>query len=109
MWGTQQSFAVQVDAADMTVPVVIVHGDIDVATAPELEECLAELLTRHPERLIIDLTDTTLIDCAGARVIVAARRQLPAEDCQVILRGPRPLARRVLEITGLDGPCVIED
>jgi anti-sigma B factor antagonist len=90
-------------------PVIVVTGELDLASVERFSQQLAEVVDLGPERVVIDLSATTFLDCRGARPIAEARRRLPAEHCQMVLRRPRPLARRVLEVMGLAGTCVIED
>lgn len=106
---SQLCFAVEVDGDEDTLPVVVVHGEVDLATGPQLAERLAEVIDRGSEGVVIDLRDVSLLDRAGARAIASVRRQLPPDGCQVILRKPSRLVRTVLEVSGLDGLCVIED
>lgn len=89
-------------------PVLIIRGEVDMASAPELARELDKVLRQAPSRLIIDLTATTFMDCSGVRPIADARRRLREERCEIVLRRPSPLVRRVLEVVGLDGPCVVE-
>src|SRR3954447_22070388 len=79
-------------------PVVRPVGELDVATAPELERVLKDLLDRH-WAVVVDLGDVTFADCAGLRPI----RWALGQPYLVSLRLPRvtPLMRRLLELTGL--------
>jgi anti-anti-sigma factor len=65
------------------------------------------VIAESPKRLTLDLADMSFMDCSGVSVIAYALRQSP-RSFEVVLRHPRPLTRTVLEITGMDGPCVIE-
>jgi anti-anti-sigma factor len=51
---------------------VVVHGELDLATAPQLRDATATA-SRDIERLIIDLSQTTFIDSVGICTLVAAR------------------------------------
>jgi anti-sigma B factor antagonist len=73
-------------------PVVEIHGEVDLATAPELADCVTAALARDPVDLIVDMTNTTFLDCSGISVLVAARNRL--SDAQLILRRPRPFIAR---------------
>jgi anti-anti-sigma factor len=73
---------------------------------------LAARLTRviestWPQELVMDLSDTTILDLRSVRVIADALRQLGA-DRQLVIRNPRPIVHKVLEITGMDRQCRIE-
>lgn len=51
---------------------------------------------------MLDLHGLVFVDVAGARALDEARTLLQAE-CSVILRTPRPSARKVFRLTGLYG------
>jgi anti-anti-sigma factor len=109
--GARESvFSVDVIWLGTTTAVVFVHGDLDIVTAPLLQDFLAAAVARGPERLVLDLAETTLLDVAGAREIEHAYDMLSIDGgtCQFILRQPRPIVRTVLEIVGLDRSCAIE-
>jgi anti-anti-sigma regulatory factor len=48
------------------------------------------------------------MDCGSARVIAAAARSRPAGR-RLVIRSPGPGVRRILELTGVDADCEIED
>jgi anti-anti-sigma factor len=89
------------------VTTVVITGDLDVAVVPALADRLAEILACQPRRLAFDLERVGFLDCAAARVIIAAGCFPPAGQ-RPLIRLPSPAARRVLEITGLDGYCDVE-
>ncbi|HXA32113.1 MAG TPA: STAS domain-containing protein, partial [Acidimicrobiales bacterium] len=74
---------------------------------PEMATCVRRVMAQHPRRLTLDFADMSFMDCAGVSVIASALRQSP-DGFEVVLRHPRALTRTLLEITGMDGPCVIE-
>lgn len=74
-------------------------GEIDLATSPQLQAVLVELVDRGCHQLIIDLEQVSFLDCAGIRVLVDARRRAQEHGGSLKLVRPRPLVRRVLEIT----------
>jgi anti-anti-sigma regulatory factor len=57
--------------------------------------------------LVIDLGDTAFIDLAGMEAIAQAHRDAPP-GCQIVLRSPNGLARRVIELTGMDQICLVD-
>lgn len=87
---------------------VFVQGELDLATMPVLAEQLTLVSRDRPGRLVFDLAETRFMDCGSARLIARTGRWLPAGRRPVIRR---PLAgiRRVLELTGLDADCEIEE
>ena len=77
-------------------------GELDLATAPELERVL-EALATGPSTVVLDLSGLTFVDCAGLRPVREAVFAGALLGRQVRLSGARPAVRRVLELTGLDG------
>ncbi len=75
--------------------VVEVAGEIDMATAPTLTDCLAHL----QGRIVIDLAHVTFLDSSGIGALIQARKRGGSE---LVLRHPQNNVRRVLELVGLD-------
>jgi anti-anti-sigma factor len=92
-------FDVAIEHLDGTV-VVCPIGELDLATAPELERVLDRLST-EPFAVELDLSGLTFVDCAGLVPIRAALREASLLGRHVRLAGARPPVQRVLELTGL--------
>lgn len=98
--------AIEVSAGrDATI--VVIRGELDLVTAPVLDEQLRLAVAGKPARLVLDMSGTDFMDCGCARLIAAARSALPAE-ADLIIRQPSRGVRRVLELTGLDVYCEIQ-
>jgi anti-sigma B factor antagonist len=65
-------FEVRVDR-DGARSIVRVFGELDIATAPQLEKAL-ETATAEGSALVVDLTETTFLDSTGLRTMVHAAR-----------------------------------
>ncbi len=79
--------------------VLAVAGEIDLATAPQLADCLVAATDRD---VAVDLSEVTFLDSSGLSALVAGSRAL-AEGGHVLRTfGERDAIRRVLEISGLD-------
>jgi anti-anti-sigma factor len=98
---------VQTDVADGTATITV-FGEVDIATVPDLRAGLAKAIATNPGRLVVDLGATRFIDCSGVRAIAQACRDA-APDCEIILRSPNPLARKVIELTQMDQVCLIDE
>ena len=79
---------------------VTVHGELDLATAPHLEAALCGHLRNRPQRLTLDLSAVTFIDCSGLNVLL--RTRIRARHSRTCLRlGPvSPRVARLLMLTG---------
>lgn len=86
-----------------TDPILIsIAGEVDLATAPELEQALGAALSRPgTTRVQVDLSRVGFMDSAGLRALIAARRQAEDGKQAVVLYRPSEQVRRVIEITGL--------
>ena len=102
------------DAADnnsLTVEIgadgsIVVHGDIDIAGGPTLEEVILSRENSH--QVVIDLADVSFIDSSGLRSLLGASRRARARNSSVTLRSVGPEVARLLQITGTTDQFVIE-
>ena len=79
---------------------VVVKGEIDIATSPELRRQLERLTDDEP--IVVDVTEMSFIDSSGLGVLVEVlKRRREAGAGPVALRGMQEPVRRVFEITGL--------
>ena len=80
-------------------------GELDIVTAPQLEEAVSEATSEAVAEIVLDLRELTFMDSSGLRAL--AHANLKAERAGTALsiwRGPRQI-ERVLEISGL-GPLL---
>ena len=82
---------------------VSLRGELDLATAPQLEELLDARLGSGGE-VLIDLRGLQFMDSSGVRVLVAGHAQ--ASRAGTLLRLVRPDAgnpvAKIIEVSGLD-------
>ncbi|MCU1370311.1 MAG: anti-anti-sigma factor [Ilumatobacteraceae bacterium] len=84
-------------------------GELDPATAPELDAHLRELIADAGVRsVVLDLAGITFLDSSGLRSLVAANDALRARSASLVLRAPSSNIRRVLEVTGLTELIAVE-
>jgi anti-sigma B factor antagonist len=80
---------------------VMVAGEMDIATGPQLQERLAALAASG-RPLIIDLDRVTFIDASGLRVLASAASRAAAHGTSLHAVCARHHIRRLFAITGLD-------
>jgi anti-sigma B factor antagonist len=86
-----------------SVPVVEVHGEVDLATIPRLRDGLHRELDDHPDRpLILDLDGVTVFDDIGLGVLLGARRVARSRGTELVIVATTPRLRGLLAETGLD-------
>jgi anti-anti-sigma factor len=81
---------------------VVVSGDIDVVSAPQIETALrqAERTLDDSAPVIIDVSAVAFIDSSGLRVLLAASRRSAEAGRRLVLRSPGHAVTRLLSITG---------
>jgi anti-sigma B factor antagonist len=82
-------------------PVVAVSGELDIATAPQLEETL-ERAAATPSPLVIDLTATSFCDSTGMTALLRAYKRADAAQTGLIIVCP-PENREVMRVMTLLG------
>jgi anti-sigma B factor antagonist len=89
-------------------PHLRVGGEVDLATAPQLEAALGDLVTATEGDLRIDCAELAFIDSSGVSVLVATEQRLAAAGRRLVLRAPSEQFRQVLAVTALDEVFVLE-
>jgi anti-sigma B factor antagonist len=77
-------------------------GELDFATAPELEVAVRRLcLSDPPHEVILDLNDVSFIDITGVRTILTCKQLFDERQCGFWVMSVRARAHEVLERYGL--------
>lgn len=79
---------------------VLLEGRLDTLTSPELEEALEPELENETEKLIFDFAGLEYISSAGLRVLLAASKEMEAQDGEMIVKNVRSEITEVFEVTG---------
>jgi anti-sigma B factor antagonist len=82
--------------------VVAVEGEVDVYSAPALDEVLSGLIAEGNTRLIIDLTEVGFLDSTGLGVLVKALKRVREADGSLAVVTASERVLKVFRITGLD-------
>lgn len=82
-------------------PVVALIGELDMATAPQLDACVRLLAEEEAESVILDLSQLTFCDSTGVGVFVRWSKPSPEGSPTILVRGAQGTVRRVFEIAGL--------
>lgn len=96
---TESGLTLEAEAAEGCL---VLHsgGEIDVVTAPRLQDELEQLIARHPGSvLIVDLTRVSFLASAGLAVLTRSADLGAQTRLLVVACGPATL--RPLELTGL--------
>ena len=106
---TLEPFAIELQDADGHI-VVTPSGELDMATAPELEQAVMPRL-REGGHVVLDLRSLDFIDSSGLRVVVGAHRAAEETGGRfTCVRGSAgSTVHRIVEIAGIDGVIEIVD
>jgi anti-sigma B factor antagonist len=87
--------------ADGATTVLVLRGELDPHTAPQLRAETARALRDGRHDLVLDLSGLTFIDSSGLRVIINSHKSAAERGGRLVLRSPSQTALRLLDITGL--------
>jgi anti-anti-sigma factor len=76
--------------------VVVLEGELDLASAPELRRAVDEFTG---DCLVLDFKRTTFIDSAVLKELLRARAELAERDVRLVLAGVPMPVRRLMDLT----------
>jgi anti-sigma B factor antagonist len=88
---------------------VAVRGEVELASAPDLTAALDDAIRTSSGPFVVDLTAVDFLDSTGISCLVRARALLGQDDRPLALICPAGIARRALELTGIDELVTIYD
>ncbi|MGH3958497.1 STAS domain-containing protein [Mycobacterium sp.] len=83
------------------VTVLVVGGEIDMASAPTLESAVAGVLAEDALALVIDLSEVRFLASVGLSILVAAREKI-GEPGRFAVAAQGPLISRIIQLVNLD-------
>ncbi|GAB2928135.1 STAS domain-containing protein [Micromonospora polyrhachis] len=83
------------------VVVVSIAGELDMATAPQLQDQITDQLDKGHSRLVFDLAELSFCDSTGLSVFVRAKNSSDEAGGLVRLAAPQRGVLRILEVSGL--------
>ena len=83
------------------------RGELDLASAQELTECLQRLSERR-EHVLLDLDELTFIDMSGLRTVLMAAEAASRDGWTfAVTRGSAPV-RRLIALARVDGQLPVD-
>ena len=83
-------------------------GEIDMANAGTIGDCLCQAIEFTHGGLLVDLTAVTFIDSSGMAMMVRVHQAAIAHEASVTWRGIQPFPAKALAMVGLDGLLSLE-
>jgi anti-anti-sigma factor len=81
--------------------VIVVRGELDLATSPELEQQLEQVWGSGTELLVLDLRELEFMDSTGLSIIVKAHQRLTEAGRKLSLVRGSQQVQRLLDLTGV--------
>jgi anti-anti-sigma factor len=85
--------------------VIEVAGELDLATAPKLEEVLDRMLV-IPHEIVVDVTGLTFVDSSGLRLLLRASELVGG---RIQLKGCSTRITHLLDIAGISAAFNIDN
>jgi anti-sigma B factor antagonist len=96
----QNQFRVEV-RNEGNAAVIVISGELDLASGPELEEVLERVSGAPTDLLVIDLREVDFMDSTGLSIIVKAHQRFAEEGRRLgLVKGPAQV-QRLLDLTGV--------
>jgi anti-anti-sigma factor len=81
--------------------VISVAGEIDIASAGQLDDCIRKARSQYSPHLIIDLMEVDFMGSSGLRVLADASTDIEDHGGSVVIARPSAPVDRLLKISGL--------
>ena len=89
--------------------VLVLTGEIDIATAGTLREAAERTIASPPARLVLDFAGVTFCDSQGLSALIALNRDVKAAGSRLIFINVGEFMGRLLDITGLRAAFEVVD
>ena len=80
---------------------VVVTGEVDLYTAPRLEQVVDGAVEDGQRNVVMDLAGVRFMDSAGINILIRCYKPLDEQGRRLVLRSPQAAVRRTLELGGI--------
>ena len=102
MVGTRDLLYIQDDRQNGVARLAL-RGELDLATAPKLEEHVMLVERDGVRAVVLDLRDLTFVDCEGLHAFVRARGRADENGHRLAFVGANDQLRKLLQLTATEG------
>jgi RNA polymerase sigma-B factor len=79
---------------------LVVRGEVDLASAPRLQQALTRALSAH-QAVVVDVSEVRFLDCTAVGILLKVRRQAESDGATLRVAGAHGVVLEVLEIAGV--------
>jgi anti-sigma B factor antagonist len=87
--------------SDGNAVVLVLDGELDLSSAPELRDTLIDQFNGGHHRLVVDMTEVTFVDSTGLGVLVGGLKRATVHDGALHVVCSHPDVLRIFAMTGL--------
>ena len=96
---SEMDFEVSIDERADAYSVVVVHGEVDLHTAPNVQYAI-ERGSEGVEAVILDVTGIAFMDSTALSTLMRARESLEKKGASLRLTTPSKAVERIFAVTG---------
>lgn len=89
--------------------VILVRGEVDLYSSPDLREAILAAASEEPGLLAVDLREVAYMDSSGVATLIEGYRSALTRESAFILVAPSQAVMKVLQLTRLDAVFDIRD
>ena len=97
------------DSARGQTAIVALTGELDIATAPRLEQEVGKLDRGELAQIVLDFRNLAFIDSTGLRMVLGIAESATVSGTRLVLLRGSEAVQRVLALTGADRELLIVD
>lgn len=101
-----ESLSIAIEHAEGAT-VVVVAGEVDALTAPQLVEAIDTAWQRQPEVVVVDLLEVGFLASAGLAALVAAHHQAAERGAKLRVAAGDRVTFRPIHLTGVDAEIAV--
>ena len=81
---------------------VVMTGELDISSAPRLEDDLRRVESEKPELIVLDLARLSFMDSTGLRILIMADSRAREDGRRLAIVQGNEMVQRVMRLTRLD-------
>ena len=92
---------IEVDEVKPRIYVVMLEGDVDMSTSPEVRNTLVPIFQKNATHVIVDLSSVDYMDSSGIATLIEGFQRSQTEGIRYTLAGMRPAVEAAFDLAHL--------
>lgn len=94
------NFEVSIEEYAEGYPVISVHGEVDLHTAPKVQYAIERAGSNGAQAVVVDMSGIAFMDSTGLSTFMRAKDALAERDVALRLAAPSKAVERIFSVTG---------